>query len=164
MHIFKNIKKKNKEEKKVKKVGKKKEKMVEVKKDGKKPVSPRIYRSITEQAHKIVTLPTKHTPVVWIIWGVVILVLCVEGLGMYYQVQQMKVVQAQRMIVQTKITKWEQVMLTHPGYRDGYMQLALLYYQLGSKIQTQKEIESALVIDPNFLPALKLKGIVLTQQ
>ncbi len=160
MPKFKNIKKSPREESK-KKVVKYTKKIVAPKKDVKKKVSPKIPRPITENGFQLTSILKKK---IWIIWGLVSLILCVEAGGLYYQIQQVKEVQQQRVVLQSKLTKWEKILSTHPGYRDGYMKLAMLDYQLGDKIDANKNIENALTIDPNYIPALKLKGILLTSK
>lgn len=52
--------------------------------------------------------------------------------------------------IQQDIVFWEEQIKKYPGFRDGYMQLALLYYQLGNKMEAKRNLEHAFVIDPNF--------------
>lgn len=150
MPKFKNIKKSDKEEQKKKSIRHKK-------KD-----SPKITRLITEKTAVKIKLPQFHKQFSWILWGILGIILSLEALGMYFQVRELRFIQNQRLEVQSAIASWGEFMITHAGYRDGYMHIAMLYYQLGDTNNAMKYVEKVLSIDPNYLPALKLKGILLT--
>lgn len=45
---------------------------------------------------------------------------------------------------------WEKIVSDSPTYRDGYLQLAAIEYQLQNYIATQKYLEKAMEVDPNF--------------
>jgi tetratricopeptide (TPR) repeat protein len=58
------------------------------------------------------------------------------------------------------ITLWEGIVAQRPDYRDGYLQLAVLNYKVFEDKKAQDYLKKALVIDPNFVPALELKKII----
>ncbi len=45
---------------------------------------------------------------------------------------------------------WQEIIKTHPGYRDGYFALAQSEYQLGKGLQAKVHVTQALALDPNF--------------
>lgn len=44
---------------------------------------------------------------------------------------------------------WQQIVSQNPTYRDGYLQLAIVYDTLGNKEESLKNFEKAKLIDPN---------------
>jgi tetratricopeptide (TPR) repeat protein len=56
------------------------------------------------------------------------------------------------------ITKWEKLVREKPDYRDGYIQLALLYQTLNNTPLALKNIDQALQIDPNNQTAQQIKS------
>lgn len=51
---------------------------------------------------------------------------------------------------------WEAFVAVHPAYRDGHVQVASFYVQLGQKAPAIKALEQALAIDPMYTPAALL--------
>jgi len=49
---------------------------------------------------------------------------------------------------------WEKIVAEKTDYRDGYLQLAILNYKI------QEYLKKALIVDPNFEPALELEKII----
>ncbi len=74
--------------------------------------------------------------------------------------EELERVERQKQKLSSEIVFWEKTLITHPGYRDGYFQLALLEYQVKdfekAKIYTQK----ALDLDPNFEKGRELERIL----
>lgn len=58
------------------------------------------------------------------------------------------------------ILLWEEIVSQKPNYRDGYLQLAVLNYKVFEEKKAQESLKKALLIDPNFAPALELKKII----
>lgn len=44
--------------------------------------------------------------------------------------------------------EWERILLERPDYRDGWIQLAAIYYKLGNKEKAREAIGKAKVLDP----------------
>lgn len=55
------------------------------------------------------------------------------------------------------IVSWQKIIAEKPNYRDGYLQLAFLYYQIYQNDKAKAYLQKALVIDPNYEPARKLE-------
>lgn len=58
-------------------------------------------------------------------------------------------VQAQIKADRETIYKWEQLMQERPNYRDGWVQLAVLYYKRGETSKALTALQKAREIDPN---------------
>jgi tetratricopeptide (TPR) repeat protein len=59
-----------------------------------------------------------------------------------------------------EIAFWEKEMTTKPDYRDGWLQLAVRYYQLKKTEEARYALSKAYEIDPNFDPTKKLQEII----
>ncbi|MBM3205583.1 tetratricopeptide repeat protein [Candidatus Shapirobacteria bacterium] len=59
------------------------------------------------------------------------------------------------------ISGWEQIVKQKPDYRDAYLQLAVFYYQTWQNEKAKEALRKALLIDPNFPPALRLSRLIL---
>jgi cytochrome c-type biogenesis protein CcmH/NrfG len=57
--------------------------------------------------------------------------------------------QSQVNVDHKNIYAWEQILSERPDYRDGWIQLANLYYQSGDKIEAKTAILKAKELDPN---------------
>jgi len=58
------------------------------------------------------------------------------------------------------ISGWEEVLEKYPDYRDGYLQLAYLYYKLDKNKQAKENLKKALALDPNWEKTKELKEII----
>lgn len=56
--------------------------------------------------------------------------------------------QSQVKAEQMKAFEWEQILLQKPDYRDGWLQLAVIYYKLGDKEKAKSSFERAKALDP----------------
>lgn len=65
-----------------------------------------------------------------------------------------------RQLLITDQNRWRQIVATRSGYRDGWYQLAVLAWLLGDTSGAQQAIDHALVIDPYYEPASKLRSLV----
>jgi tetratricopeptide (TPR) repeat protein len=45
---------------------------------------------------------------------------------------------------------WEKIIISSPTYRDGYLQLAIIYYQLGNADEASKYLSKVYELDPNY--------------
>ena len=50
---------------------------------------------------------------------------------------------------QETVYQWEQILTERPDYRDGWIELATLYYELGEKEKAKEAISQAKNLDPN---------------
>jgi tetratricopeptide (TPR) repeat protein len=62
--------------------------------------------------------------------------------------------------IEKLILLWEEIVAQKPDYRDGYLQLAVLNYKISEEKKASDSLKKALLIDPNFEPALELKKII----
>jgi len=58
------------------------------------------------------------------------------------------------------ISGWEEVLEKYPNYRDGYLQLAYLYYKTYQDEKAKENLTKALRLDPNFSPTEELKKLI----
>jgi len=47
-----------------------------------------------------------------------------------------------------EVSSWEQILNERPDYRDGWMQLATIYYKLGEKEKAREALWKAKALDP----------------
>lgn len=59
-----------------------------------------------------------------------------------------------------RINYWKKVVIDYPNYRDGYMQLAILTYQIGNMVASINYVEKVLELDPNYQPAKELRDSI----
>ena len=55
---------------------------------------------------------------------------------------------------------WEKIVVESPTYRDGYVQLAVISYQLGRNEEVRKWVQQAQLVDPNFIWPLEFRLLV----
>lgn len=171
---FKNIKKKKAQ---VVEPKKKEAKKVKVAKVTSKKESPKNNRIITEQPQKAprakLILPSKpklKKEVRKRPWGVYLAIVLTSigiiwvglGLGRYIEAKQKLTVQQEA--IKSNLEKWEGIIASHPGYRDAYMEAAVFAYEVKDMKKAEKYVDAALQLDPNFEPALRLKGILITEK
>lgn len=63
--------------------------------------------------------------------------------------------------LETNQNYWQQIIQDHPLYRDGYIQLAVINYQLGNTDATREFIVSAQKLDPNNTNIITLAKVFL---
>ncbi len=63
--------------------------------------------------------------------------------------------------IKKEVLFWEKEISEKPGYRDAYLQLAILNYRLYEKTKAQGYLQQALNLDPNFAPTRKLQRLIL---
>lgn len=71
-----------------------------------------------------------------------------------------KIANEQREPIEAEITKWEEVISRTPTYRDGYLKLATLYWQIKEDEKAEQALSSAEKIDPNYEETEKLRGLL----
>lgn len=58
------------------------------------------------------------------------------------------------------IAGWEKVVVEKPDYRDAYLQLAWLHYQIFENEKAKNYLQKALILDPNYESAHALQKII----
>lgn len=110
---------------------------------------PRIFRVITERKvlYAVISL-------------IFVTTLFIIGLDIYKTKVAIRQLTQQRNDINEQIKHWQNISYKFPEYRDGYLHLAILEYQLGNMKKSKEAIDKALLIDPNFQLAQKLKTIL----
>ena len=142
----------------------------EIKKTSLPQESPKNYRPIPESDGKT---PRKGylflkkfylaTQVrIWLqVWNVVAIALLVLlAWGMFHSLQMLQEQNQKRELLEAQLHKWEGVVRTYPAYRDGYLHIAAVAYELGNTSQAQDALHTALTLDPNNEIALQLEEII----
>ena len=123
----------------------------EQKADKKPRQFPSISRFFTEHKKRIGII---------LLFVVLFVAICLASLQAYRHYQEKEKVLSQRKEVLTKIAYWQKVVTEKKDYRDGYFQLAMLWYQLGKNEQAKMYLGQALKLDPNFEEGRKLEKIL----
>lgn len=111
---------------------------------------PSIYRIITDK---------KMVGIV-VLFMVLFAFIGFAGVQAYRHYQEKEKVLSERKEVLAKISYWQNVVIEKKGYRDGYFQLAVLWYQLGQNAKAQTYLSQALKLDPNFEEGRKLEKVL----
>lgn len=112
---------------------------------------PRNYRFITERRFWMIALSI-----------VAFFSLIFVSADIYVRIQRLNDTKAQRADLLQKEKAWVKTTQEKPEYRDGYIEVASYAYQLGDKNTALLNINKALSLDPNFIPALQEKGLIET--
>jgi len=62
--------------------------------------------------------------------------------------------------IEKLIQAWEKILSEKPEYRDAYLNLAWLHYQIYENQKAKENLKKAIDLDPNFEPTLKLQKII----
>lgn len=62
--------------------------------------------------------------------------------------------------IREEISYWENVVSQKPDYRDAYLQLAILNYQIYENEKAREYLKKVQELDPNFQPAKELEKIL----
>lgn len=62
--------------------------------------------------------------------------------------------------IAAEISFWEKIVKEKPDYRDAYLRLAVLNYQLHKKEEAREYLKKVIDLDPNFEPARELGEII----
>jgi tetratricopeptide (TPR) repeat protein len=62
--------------------------------------------------------------------------------------------------IQRLIAAWEKILEEKPDYRDGWLQLTVLHYQLYEDEKAKESLEKALELDPNYEVTKELEKII----
>ncbi|GEM_PF-1802716 len=84
----------------------------------------------------------------------------IVGVDVYRTAKQKYYLESERMKLSKQVSYWKQVISKYQNYRDGYLQLALLEYQLGNSEQAKMYVNKALELDPNFEQGKELERIL----
>jgi tetratricopeptide (TPR) repeat protein len=68
--------------------------------------------------------------------------------------------ESQRNQIISKINTWRSITDKYQGYKDGYLQLAVLEYQLQDFGNAKLYLNKALELDPNYKEAIEMKKVL----
>ena len=114
---------------------------------------PNNYRFITERNF-----------LVWAFSIVIFVEILFAGMLVNQALSARRALFAKREEIGVKVAQWQGIVKKYPDYRDGYIQLSLLEYQLGNNLLAEQYIDKALAIDPFSKDAQKLKDLLRSHQ
>lgn len=109
---------------------------------------PRIYRIITEWGKFRLVLPS-YRFLVYFFSVLLSLGILVSGYVLYTTIREKQHADEERLQVLKEIRYWEEITGKYIGYRDAYLQLAVLQYQLGEFDRARYFAQKGFAIDPN---------------
>ncbi len=59
-------------------------------------------------------------------------------------------------VMQLNLLVWQRFVTEHPDYRDGWMEIATLWWMLGDKVQAETALKKVLMLDSAYAPAIAL--------
>lgn len=118
------------------------------------------------QEIKIVQLPsisrffTEWRMIIIVISVFLALLLLVLGVVYMNTLRDLRDLQQKRAGVQKELVFWKKVVEKHADYRDGFIQVSLLQYQLGDLENAKISLNKALKLDPNSEKGRELEKIL----
>ena len=114
---------------------------------------PSNYRSIPEKLNR-------DESVFFVGMLCILVAILVISLDLYSNFRQQEDLTQKRMLVLNQIAFWQSEIKIHPNYRDAYMSLALLNFQLRDLDETRKNLDKALNLDPNLEKGRELEKLL----
>ena len=150
---FKNTKKVIKKAKSKKKVPQKEVKVIKTEE------FPRNSRFITEGLGKI-RLSSFFYPVLILFCLIIAFMIGFFSFGLVKNFHSFNKLENQRNQIISKINTWESITDKYQGYKDGYLQLAVLEYQLQNFEKSKLYLRKALKLDPNYKEAIEMGKVL----
>jgi tetratricopeptide (TPR) repeat protein len=122
-------------------------------KKGKPQKSPRNYRIIPESWNK--------DEIAFFGGAIIILIaIVVVTYNLFLNLNQENNLANKKISLTRQEIFWREQVKVHPDYRDAYMSLALVEYQLNNLSEAQSNLDKAMALDPNFKEGRELKKIL----
>ena len=122
-------------------------------KKGKPQKSPRNYRIIPESWNK--------DEIAFFGGAIIILIaIVVVTYNLFLNLNQENNLANKKISLTRQEIFWREQVKVHPDYRDAYMSLALVEYQLNNLSEAQSNLDKAMALDPNFKEGKELKRIL----
>lgn len=106
-----------------------------------------------EKVVKVVQVKNAKRFLLFICGGIIIL-LSITNLALW---AKNEIAKEKRAPIENEIIYWENTVDKTPTYRDGYLKLATLYWQLGNNEKAKDNFIKAQQIDPNYEKTKELK-------
>ena len=90
----------------------------------------------------------------------VLIAISLISIDIYSNFEKQKELTNEKFRVLREVSFWENEIKVRPGFRDGYMQLALLNFQLKNFNESRESLDKALVLDPNFEKGRELERLL----
>ncbi len=116
--------------------------------------------SVVSTDPKMYSIFTDYRVYAGIVLLIMLFLIASSGVKLYKSIQKKNKVVAERNILLNDVRKWEEIAKRYPGYRDGYFNLALLEYRLGSTRKAKEYLNKTLELDPNFEAGRKLEKLI----
>lgn len=84
------------------------------------------------------------------------------GVKSYKNYKVMEAVLGDRQKIIADVSYWKNIIEKHKGYRDGYFNLALLYYRLKDFQKAKENLDKSLELDPNFEKGRELEKFLIS--
>ncbi len=130
-----------------------KKKFYKKSKPQKKKKFPSNYRSIPERLNR-------DESVFFVGMLCILIAILIISLDLYSNFKQQEGLTQKRTEILNQIAFWQSEIKIHPNYRDAYMSLALLNFQLRKFDETRKNLDKALKLDPNLEKGRELQQIL----
>ena len=90
----------------------------------------------------------------------VLIAISLISIDIYSNFEKQKELTNEKFRVLREVSFWENEIKVRPGFRDGYMQLALLNFQLKNFTESRENLNTALTLDPNFEKGRELERLL----
>ena len=114
---------------------------------------PRNYRSIPEKLNR-------DESVFFIGFLSILIAILLISLDLYSNFERQKKLSKERVKIFEEIGFWQSEAKLHPNFRDAYLNLALLNFQMKNFVESKKNLDKSLELDPNFEEGRELQQIL----
>lgn len=90
----------------------------------------------------------------------VIVAISLITFDIYLNFEKQKDLTNEKFKVLREVSFWENEITVRPNYRDGYMMLALLSFQLKDFNESREKLNKVLILDPNFEKGRELERLL----
>lgn len=88
---------------------------------------------------------------------VVLFLIVLFGIDLSKTIKTYSLQNAERAKTESQIKTWQSITEKYKGYKDGYLQLAILEYRLGEFEKAKSYLNQALYLDPSYKEALEFQ-------
>ena len=90
----------------------------------------------------------------------VLIAISLISIDIYTNFEKQKDLTNEKFKVIKEVSFWENEVRVRPNYRDGYMKLAVLNFQLKNFTESRENLNKALSLDPNFEKGIELDRLL----